>query len=411
MALVVNELYIAVALGIEFWVFKKSSGKMMLQHTNEKDPEDKSPSEPFVSAVNFSDTSLYIGDYGKRVQRFSLPDFKQKQVMSANKKITHVETYKNQIIVSNKAGTIDIFTFEEGKMNRLRHPCGHLLTVLDVKLIDWTPPDDATDKCALMISCGSEKKIWINRYPKTYFIESFAFGHETFVCKLAIAEPNLFISGSGDGSVRVWDLKGAEKCKVEVAKPAVFGKFAIVGLTLLPDLEDKKEEGQEPTRILFVSTHQEEVEEKGLVKILRFSLNQKTGQLTKVGDTVLKEAVEILGTVADSSAGAWVLVTKKPYLRYVNRDGIVVKDKTDLAAINEVLSKKDVDASKLPRFWHDFDRKKTKRVDITERKRQVGHKRARSKKNITKWNLKKRRRLDSRNLWEKGSRANVKDEK
>jgi len=289
-------------------------------------------------------------------------------------------------------------------MNRIRHQCGHLMTVLDIKLVDWTPPDDPNDKGALMISCGAEKKIWINRFQKTYIIESFAFGHEAFVCKLAIAEPDLFISGSGDGSVRVWDLKGREKSKVQVAKPEEFGKFAIVGLTLLPHVLQKVEKDEKHNRMLFVSTNQKQDSEDSLLTIERYSLSLMTGQLTKVGDTKLKQAGEILTTFSDSSSGLWVLLTKKPHLRYVDRDGKVVEDIPHLAAMNDKLSKKEVDTNKLPRFWEDFDRLRTKRVDIKERKRQVLKKRARSKTNMNKWGArKKKRQQEQRNKWEAGT--------
>jgi len=404
MALATNEAYLAIALGIDVWVFEKSSGKTVLMYSNEKDPETRSPSEPFVSSLSFSSSSLYLGDYGKRVQRFSVPDFEHKEAMSSDKKITHVETYKNNIIAANKAGAIEFFTLEENKMNRLKYPCGHLMSVLDVKLVDWTPPDDPADESALMISCGAEKKIWINRYQKTYIIESFAFGHEAFVCKLAIAEPDMFISGSGDGSVRVWDLKGREKFQVQVAKPENIGKFAIVGLTLLAHVENKEEKDEKPARTLFVSTNHKQQGENDLLKIERYSLDQTTGKLTKTGGVELNEAGEILATIADSFSGIWVLVAKKPHLRYVDRDGKVVEDIAHLATINEAISKKEVDTSKLPRFWQDFDRLRTKRVDVTERKRQVKTKRARSKKTMSKYAArKKRKQQEQRDQWEEGT--------
>ena len=73
---------------------------------------------------------------------------------------------------------------------------GHLSMLLDIKL----------SKCGkFIITCDRDEKIRISHYPNAYNIHNFCLGHTDFVTSIALYEDNCLISGSGDGTLRLWN--------------------------------------------------------------------------------------------------------------------------------------------------------------------------------------------------------------
>lgn len=73
---------------------------------------------------------------------------------------------------------------------------GHFSTVTDIALIG-----------GVIASGDRDNKIRLSKYPLSYVIEAFCLGHEEFVTSVCWWGDRL-LSGSGDGSVRMWDRDG-----------------------------------------------------------------------------------------------------------------------------------------------------------------------------------------------------------
>jgi len=116
------------------------------------------------------------------------------------------------VIIADKSG--DVFQFvikseeKEGKCI-----LGHLSMLLDIKL----------SKCGkFIITCDRDEKIRVSHFPNSYNIHNFCLGHSDFVtCLDMFHDNNLMISGSGDGTLKVWDfLKGKIVSSVICAQDA-----------------------------------------------------------------------------------------------------------------------------------------------------------------------------------------------
>ncbi|KAJ2828907.1 WD repeat-containing protein 4 [Coemansia erecta] len=77
---------------------------------------------------------------------------------------------------------------------------GHVSIVCDVKMSLGPAP--------LVLTCDRDEKLRVSRYPNAYNIQSFGLGHTSFVTTIAAAQfaPGVALTGSGDGTVRLWDL-------------------------------------------------------------------------------------------------------------------------------------------------------------------------------------------------------------
>ncbi|KAJ2887660.1 tRNA (guanine-N(7)-)-methyltransferase non-catalytic subunit trm82, partial [Coemansia aciculifera] len=64
----------------------------------------------------------------------------------------------------------------------------------------------------LILSCDRDEKLRVSKYPNTYNIQAFGLGHTEFVTTVAAAPlaHDLVATGSGDGTVRLWDTRTGE---------------------------------------------------------------------------------------------------------------------------------------------------------------------------------------------------------
>ncbi|XP_064412804.1 tRNA (guanine-N(7)-)-methyltransferase non-catalytic subunit wdr4 [Latimeria chalumnae] len=114
--------------------------------------------------------------------------------------ITHAE---GQILAADKSGDVYSFSILEAeKAGELR--LGHLSMLLDVAL----SPDDK-----YVLTADRDEKIRVSSLRSPYDIESFCLGHREFVSTILVLpnHPNLLLSGSGDGTLRLWEYKSGRE--------------------------------------------------------------------------------------------------------------------------------------------------------------------------------------------------------
>ncbi|XP_039271578.2 tRNA (guanine-N(7)-)-methyltransferase non-catalytic subunit wdr4-like isoform X1 [Styela clava] len=120
----------------------------------------------------------------------------------------------NVLFIADKSGDLykyDLQTEHKGmdfETKEIEPILGHVSMLLDVKV-----------SCdgKYIISADRDEKIRVSEVKNPYIIEEFCLGHAEFVCKVEPvphASRTLFISSSGDRSVRLWDaVAGKELCK------------------------------------------------------------------------------------------------------------------------------------------------------------------------------------------------------
>ena len=77
-------------------------------------------------------------------------------------------------------------------------------------------------------------ELFLCRFPNSYTIHSFCLGHRDFVTSLSLLSDSLLVSGSGDGTVRIWrSVTGFSIILLFLLLPGSF-IFMLLLLLLLP---------------------------------------------------------------------------------------------------------------------------------------------------------------------------------
>jgi len=107
------------------------------------------------------------------------------------------------VLVADKNGDVYIFKIDsqesaENKSGKLL--LGHLSMLLDILV---------SKDGKFVLTADRDEKIRVSRFPNSYNIHNFCLGHTEFVTSISwfpsTASKDLLVSGSGDGTVRVWD--------------------------------------------------------------------------------------------------------------------------------------------------------------------------------------------------------------
>ncbi|KAJ1907376.1 hypothetical protein LPJ81_000788, partial [Coemansia sp. IMI 209127] len=82
---------------------------------------------------------------------------------------------------------------------------GHVSIICDIK---FSFSDSSPASQQYVLTCDRDEKIRVSKYPNAYNIQAFCLGHTEFVTSISTAPfaPENAVTGSGDGTVRLWDV-------------------------------------------------------------------------------------------------------------------------------------------------------------------------------------------------------------
>jgi tRNA (guanine-N(7)-)-methyltransferase subunit TRM82 len=202
------------SLKVDVVVPKLRSGK-----NSEKNQQKETRDMTF--AQYFPDSKLLVVGDSDKVLSLFCESPSEGQVWSLQKqwqlerKVSHVTIVNSEVMVVDKTG--DVYSFhlnEESSSGKLR--MGHLSIILDLLI---------TNDQKFIVTSDRDEKIRVTHFPNCYNIQSFCLGHREFVSSiLELGNPNLnrqlLMSGSGDGTLRLWDIvSGQQLYQEDVGHP------------------------------------------------------------------------------------------------------------------------------------------------------------------------------------------------
>jgi len=160
------------------------------------------------SAVSSNSNLLALCDESKQVTLWKLPEAEligQRNLQRRATRALFTQDSKG-LLVADKSGDVYLFSTEKEKEGELL--LGHLSMLLDLRI---------TLDSKFVITADRDEKIRVSKFPNSYNIHNYCLGHGDFVTSLGILSEDLLLSGSGDGTVRVWRfLEGTEVARREV---------------------------------------------------------------------------------------------------------------------------------------------------------------------------------------------------
>lgn len=205
--------------------------------TQDEDPSNKDSDTDRILAAAHSSSGRFFAltDDRKRLVLFRThPAWGRVSVRWVSRRCTAVtfSSCESYILVADKSG--DVFSFsvtnpqEEGRLE-----LGHLSMLLDLAVT----PDGRH-----IITCDRDEKIRVSLWEAPHVISAFCLGHTEFVSQL-LALPGsdyLLLSGSGDGTVRLWKYESGEEIHIcnlkDVPRPGddETQRFAVSRLSCSP---------------------------------------------------------------------------------------------------------------------------------------------------------------------------------
>ena len=114
---------------------------------------------------------------------------------------------KNSVISGHKSGDVFEYQFDKDNDSSDYRVSGRLVLGHCSMLLDVMQSPDAKH----LITCDRDEKIRVSRYPNSYNIETYCLGHKEFVSSIDAINETTLVSGSGDGSLRLWNVSDGKE--------------------------------------------------------------------------------------------------------------------------------------------------------------------------------------------------------
>lgn len=202
-------------------------------HEEHQEPGSKIPEEHSVTIGSFSDDYRLFGvsDSYKRIFLLYTHDWSIKREFITERKLIKMCFNKNSsnLLCADRTGDVYSYDLTDVSVKNGKLLMGHLSILLDFKL--------TTDE-KFIITSDRDEKIRVSKYPNCYNIECYCLDHTEFVSCVILWGDDRIISGSGDGTIRIWNFKTG-KCLNKLEFPSSPGekKPAVKELIQINDLQ------------------------------------------------------------------------------------------------------------------------------------------------------------------------------